>query len=411
MPVFKYKAADKGGKTAKGFIDAPGRAQAVQKLRELGLYPIDVTKARGGAAPMDKRSGWNPRIELRRSVSREAVAATVRQLATLLRAELPLDKALDAVVKGGRQTELTRIVSEIRESIREGADLATTFAAHPRLFNETFVTMIRAGEASGTLGLVMERLADHMEQQIALRRKIRASLAYPLFTMAVGVLVVIFLLLFVVPKVTEIFADMNHVLPLPTRILISISDFARDWWAAALILLCLCALGLHRLGRTPRGKAAIDRFLLKVPVLKDLLGQLAVKRFTETLGMLLKNGSTLVSALSISRNVVGNAVIRDVVEQIHREVQEGKPLTGPMESCPTFDHATVQLISAGEQSGHLEEMLLLVAKDCGTRIDARFQVLTSMLEPLMILALGGMVGFVVMAVLLPIFEMSSLLGG
>jgi len=411
MPVFKYKAATWNGKTVKGFLDAPGRAQAVQKLRDQGLYPIDVAKSRGGKAPADKRSGWNPGLRLRRGVSREALAATIRQLATLLQAELPLDKVLDVVAKGGQQNELTRIVSEIRESIREGADLASAFAAYPKLFNETFVTMIRAGEESGALGLVMERLADHMEQQVALQRKVQTSLAYPLFTMAVGVLVVIFLLLFVIPKVTEIFADMNHALPLPTRILIAVSDFARDWWGVLLVLPFLCTAALQRVRRSPRGKAAIDRFLLKVPVLKGLLGQMALKRFTETLGMLLKNGSPLVDALSISRNMVGNAVIRDVVEQIHRDVQEGKPLIGPMESCPTFDHATVQLLSAGEQSGHLEDMLLVVAKDCDTRIDSRLQILTSMFEPIMILALGGMVGFVVMAVLLPIFEMSSLLGG
>jgi len=412
MPVFKYKAASNNGKTRKGIVDAASRSQAVQKLRDEGLYPIDITKARSSSTVSDAPSGLRRPITFGSGVSRDAVAATIRQLATLLQADLPLDKALDAVIKGGgRQTELKRILTEVREAIREGSDLATAFAKYPKVFSETFVTMIQAGENSGTLGVVMERLADHIEQQLALRRKIQASLAYPMFTLLVGVCVVIFLLAFVVPKVTEIFVGMDRALPVPTQILLSISDIARNWWSAALIILTLFGYGCYRYYKTTRGKTFFDTLLLKTPVLGDIVGQLAVGRFTETLGMLLKNGTTLVTSLDIVKNVVGNTVMKGVVKQIHHDVQEGKPLTGPMEKCSTFGHSTIQMISAGEQSGHLETMLLVVAKDCENKINTKLQVLTSLLEPLMILILGGLVGFVVMAVLLPIFEMSNLISG
>ncbi|WP_243543962.1 type II secretion system F family protein [Pseudodesulfovibrio tunisiensis] len=410
MPVFRYRAADSRGRKKSGIVDAASRAQAVRNLREQGLFPVDVSRERsrreGGTA--------NPvsRLRMLRRVPREALAATIRQLATLLNADLPLDKALDAViVGGGKQSELQRIMTEVREAVREGGDLASAFARYPHVFTTTFVTMVRAGENSGTLDIVMERLADHINQQLALRRKVQATLAYPVLMLVVGVCVVIFLLSFVVPKVTEIFFDMERALPLPTRILITASDLVRKSWGILLLVTLSCGYGLFRFCKTERGRVAWHRFLLRVPVLGDIIRQLAVGRFARTLGMLLKNGVSLVSALDIVISVAGNEVVRDVIRVMHHDVQEGKPLTGPMAGSSIFDHATVQMIAAGEQSGRLAEMLLIVSEDCESRVETKLQVLTSLMEPIMILLLGGMVGFVVMAIMLPIFEMSNLVGG
>lgn len=412
MPVFKYKAAQKNGKKKKGIIDAASRTQAARRLREEGLYPVEIAQVESNS----KQTAANPssKFSLRflRKVPRENVASTIRQLATLLKADLPLDRALDAVIKGEKkQTELQRIFSEIRESIREGSGLANSFSKYPHVFNTTFVTMVQAGESSGTLDIVMDRLADHIDQQLALRRKVQATLAYPVLMLIVGCCVVVFLLSFVVPKVTEIFFDMERALPLPTQILITMSDVVRKSWNILLLILLACGYGLFRFRKTERGKTVFDNYLLKIPVLGDIIRQLSVGRFAKTLGMLLKNGVSLVTSLEITKSVAGNTAMKKVVEQVHHDVQEGKPLTGPLEKSDIFSHAAVQMIAAGEQSGRLDEMLLIVADDCENKVNTKLQILTSLMEPLMILLLGGMVGFVVMAIMLPIFEMSNLVSG
>jgi general secretion pathway protein F len=194
-------------------------------------------------------------------------------------------------------------------------------------------------------------------------------------------------------------------------ILITVSDMVRQSWAVLLLLMASGGLAIHRFRKTEKGSAAIDRLLLRVPVLGDLIRQLAVGRFAKTLGMLVKNGVSLVSSLEIVKSVASNAPMRDVIEQVYIDVQEGKPLTGPLEASDIFEHTTVQMIAAGEQSGRLDEMLLAVANDCENKVNTKLQLLTSLMEPLMILLLGGMVGFVVMAIMLPIFEMSNLVGG
>lgn len=411
MPMFKYKAALRNGKTKKGIIDAASKSQAARKLRNDGLYPIDIVKSKSGA-PSKEQSSSKLSFRFLRKVPRDAIASTIRQLATLLKADLPLDKALDAIVKGeSKQTELQRIISEVRETIREGGDLAGAFAKYPHVFNTTFVTMIRAGESSGTLDIVMERLADHIDQQLALRRKVQATLAYPVLMMIVGICVVVFLLSFVVPKVTEIFFDMERALPVPTQILITASDLVRKSWAVLLLTFLIIGYGLYRFTRTEKGRAIFDATLLRVPVLGDVIRQLSVGRFAKTLGMLLKNGVSLVGSLEITKSVASNSVMKEIVEQIHHDVQEGKPLTGPMQDSNVFEHAAVQMIAAGEQSGRLDEMLLIVSNDSENKVNTKLQMLTSLMEPLMILLLGGMVGFVVMAIMLPIFEMSNLVGG
>ena len=340
------------------------------------------------------------------------VAATIRQLATLLKARLPLDRALEAIISGEeKQNAMQRIMAEVREAIREGSTLASALSKHPRTFNTTFVTMVRAGENSGTLDIVMGRLADHIDQQLALRRKIKATMAYPVLMLIVGICVMVFLLSYVVPKVTEIFLDMDRALPLPTQILLTASDLIRQSWLPILLGITILSYGFYRLKQTASGRKHIDAFLVRLPVVGDLIRQLAVSNFTKTLGMLLKNGVPLVSSLEIVQSVAANQTMRSVINEVYEDVQEGKPLCGPLQKSKIFEHATVQMISAGEQSGQLDEMLMIVADDCDSKVDAKLQMLTSLMEPLMILFLGGMVGFVVMAIMLPIFEISNLVGG
>lgn len=409
MPIFKYRAADKSGRKQKGIIDAAGRKQAIRKLREKGLLPMEIVQVESGNGSEEKASGQRFSLDFLSRVPKEAVAAVTRQLATLLEAGLPLDEALDASIGKGNGP-LPRIMSEVREAVREGEDFASALARHPRIFSRTFVTIVRAGENSGTLAIVMERLADHIDQQLALRRKIQSTMAYPVLMLVVGVCVVIFLLSFVVPKVTEIFFDLERALPLPTRILLAASDLLATFWP---VMLCICiavGFGVHRFCKTEKGRKAYHSFLLKTPLLGEVFRLVSIGRMTKTLAMLLKNGVSLDNALTIVRDVSGNETLKEVTGDMHQAVHEGKRLADPLEASSMFDHASVQMISAGEQSGRLGDMLLLIANDSENKVDARLQMLTSLMEPIMILLIGGLVGFVVMAIMLPIFEMSNLIG-
>lgn len=408
MSIFKYKAISKSGKKHRGIIDANSRRQAVRKLREQGLLPVDVLQAKTTNIANSRTTNIHTVLDFFSRIPRESVTAVIRQLATLLKAGLPLDEALDAcIAKDG--DKLQRIMSEVRESVREGEDFASALAKHPRVFGKTFVTIVRAGEASGTLDIVMERLADHMARQAALRRKVQAAMAYPTLMLVVGICVVVFLLSFVVPKVTEIFFDMERALPLPTRLLLSASELFTTYWPALIAGMSGFAFGFYSVFKTDKGRKVLHSFLLEVPLLGELFRLIAIGDLTQTLAMLLKNGVSLDIALTVVRDVSDNEVLKKTTADLHKAAQEGERLTAPLEASKMFDHASVQMISAGEKSGRLDDMLLLIATESGNKIEARLQMLTSLMEPLMILTIGGLVGFVVMAIMLPIFEMSNLI--
>jgi general secretion pathway protein F len=411
MPSFKYKAINAAGKTVGGVVEAESASLAGGILKVRGLVPLDVSPvARGGARK--GALGWLSSLDdaLRRRVPASVVTGAVRQLATLLAAGLPLDTSLATMIGKGRGGAMHQVLVQIRDHVREGGELASAFEQHPRLFGETFVTMVRAGEASGSLDIVMERLAEHLEQQLAMSRKIRATLAYPSFMLVVGIGVVAFLLAFVIPKITQIFVDMDRALPLPTQLLIAMSDILRGYWPLMLLFIGGVGALVWRFAHTPKGRRFVHKAMLRTPLVGRVVRLMAVGRVTKTLGLLLKNEVSLVPALNIVRSVAGNAMLEDVVARMHKGVQEGKSLWEFMEAAPIFPETAVQMVSAGERSGNLTGMLLVVAKDCENQVDSLLQVLMSLLEPVMILVMSVLVGFVVMAIILPIFEMSNLVG-
>ena len=412
MPTFKYKAINATGRTVSGIIDAENASLAGGILKVRGLVPLDVAPAMSKARGNGLR-GWMTALDatLRKRVPSAVVAGSVRQLSTLLAAGLPLDTSLSTMIgKGDRVGPMQHVLVQIRDHVREGGELASAFEEHPRLFGETFVTMVRAGEASGSLDIVMERLAEHLEQQLAMSRKIRATLAYPSFMLAVGIAVVAFLLAFVIPKITQIFVDMKRALPLPTQILIGASDMLRGYWPLLLLALAAVAFGFWRFSSSARGRRVVHETLLRLPLIGRLVRLMAVGRVCKTLGLLLKNEVSLVPALHIVRSVAGNVLLEEAVAEMHKGVQEGKSLWEFMEAAPIFPETAVQMVSAGERSGNLPKMLLVVAGDCENQVDSMLQVLMSLLEPAMILVMSVLVGFVVMAIILPIFEMSNLVG-
>lgn len=411
MSSFKYKAIDPSGKKSKGFIGASSKAEAIQKLKKEKLYPTEIVFAK-------TKNDSSPKSLLKRDlfdshrVSKRELTATTRQLSTLLRANLPLDKSLDAIIESSEaDSGLQKIMSEVREMVREGSTLSEAFSKKGKIFDSAFTTMVKAGENSGALDVVMERLAEYMEQQEALKRKVQSALAYPFLMLVVGISVVVFLLIFVVPNVVQIFFDMGRALPVPTQILISTSQFVSQHWLSLLLVFIGISVVFLRLKSTSKGKQFLDRFLISAPFISSLIKEANVNRFSKTLGLLLKNGVPLVNALNILEGLSKNTIIKKTINSMRESVEEGQSLILPIKDQVLFSSTDIQMISSGEQSGQIDEMLLLIADESEMKLNTKLQFVTSLLEPLMILFLGLVVGFVVLAIMLPIFEMSSLVGG
>lgn len=414
MAVYEYIALDTAGKSRKGILDADSLEAATQKLRSLGLYPSRLAETaavpRAGGRKLGLLAQLRGRLKgLFQRVSKRDLTYATRQMSILLNAGLPLESCLSAVIEQSEGTALHRVMAQVRERIKEGSSFAAALQEHPRVFNETYTTMIAAGEASGTLEIVMGGLADFAEQQMELSRKIQSVLAYPLLMLIVGIGVVFFLMVYVIPKVTEIFVDMKQTLPLPTIILINISTFVQTYWMFMPFMLLALWFGFKRYLKTRSGRMRMHKLALTLPVVGPLVHSIAIARFSRTLGTLVKNGVPLLKAMAIVRTVAGNVVLRQAVDEVSQEVSEGQGLSKPLAKRKIFPPTMVRMVSAGEQSGSLDEMLLRLSDLTESEVASRLTVLTSLIEPLMILFLGVVVGFVVLSVLLPIFEMSSLL--
>jgi general secretion pathway protein F len=406
MPVYEYVAIDAAGKNRRGIVDADTPRTARQKLRASGIYPTRLDET----SPTEARTEGS-RVELRmlrQRVGRAELVTTTRQLATLLTAGLPLVTALSGVLEQVSKPALRRVLSQVRERVTEGSSLSVALGEHPAVFPPVYSAMIHAGESSGTLELVMERLADFGEQQMAIQRKIRANLAYPTLMLGVGLLVVFFLMTYVIPTITRIFVEMKRSLPLPTVLLIQISAFFQKVWPLLVLLVVLAWLAARFYVKTEKGRRLYDQSLLRLPIGGGIVLRVIIARITRTLGTLLGNGVPLLTALEIVRSLVGNVILGEVIDEARQEISEGATITTPLARGGVFPATVIQMISVGEQSGNLEGMLFKIADTYEAEIETRITTLTSLLEPVLILALGALVGFVVLAVLLPIFEMSHL---
>jgi general secretion pathway protein F len=408
MPVFEYVAIDRAGKSRKGIIDADSARAARNKLRSDGIYPTRLEETQADEIS-ERPSRLQFRIPLQR-VRRADVVSTTRQLATLLSAGLPLVSALSGVLEQVKRPALRKVLSQVRERVKEGMSLASALMEHPAVFPSVYTAMINAGETSGTLELVVERLAEFGEQQLALQRKIRSTLAYPLLMLIVGVGVVVFLMAYVIPRVTQIFVEMKQELPLPTTILIGVSELFQKYWPLAILAIVGCFFAARYYVKTDAGRRRYDKMLLNLPVVGSIVEKVAMARITRTLGTLLHNGVPLLSAMEIVRSLVSNVVLRQALEEARQEISEGASITAPLARGGVFPPSVIQMISVGEQSGNLEGMLFKVAETFDSEVETSVTTFTSLLGPFMILFLAFFVGFVVLAVLLPIFEMSHLIG-
>ena len=407
MPVFEYTALDSRGKTTSGIIDAEGAQVARQKLRTSGIFPISIKETQE-AAPKK-----TPRIfTLTRRLGRVKpveVSMMTRQLSTLIGAGFPLVSALDALVPQTKSHGFKKILAQIKDLIVEGNSFAQALLKYPGAFSPLYVNMVRAGETSGTLEIVLERLADITEKQQALKNRIQTALAYPIFMMVIGTVVLFVLMIYIVPSITSIFADMDQVLPTPTRILIFLSDFFRSYWWSILIVLVAMGIFFNRAKKTAKGRYWIDKTTLLLPGMGVLAKKLAVGRFARTLGSLLENGVSMLIAMDIVKNIAGNILIADSVETAAIEVGKGQGLGAALSGSGIFPQLSIQMIQVGEQSGQLENMLTKIADVYENEVETSILRLTSYLEPVMILVMGSIVGFIVLSICLPIFEMNQLI--
>jgi general secretion pathway protein F len=407
MPVFEYTALDAKGKTTSGIVDADGASAARHKLRSSGIFPVAIKESHETPEKKTSRIGDLSRYLTR--VTPAEIAMLTRQLATLISAGFPLVSALEALLPQTKSTRLKTVLAQVKDAIVEGQSFAQALSQYPRIFPPLFINMVRAGETSGTLEIVLERLADLTEKQQDLMNRIQTALAYPIFMCVIGTLVLFVLLTYIVPSITAIFLDMNQVLPTPTRLLIFLSNFFKSFWWVILIFVVAAGITLHRLKKTENGRFAYDKTILSLPVFGILARKLAVARFTRTLGSLLENGVSMLIALDIVKNIAGNVLISNAVQSAAQEVGKGQALWASLKEGRVFPQLSIQMIQVGEQSGQLEGMLNKIADVFEKEAESSILRLTSYLEPIMILVMGCIVGFIVLSICLPIFEMNQLI--
>ena len=408
MPVYEYTALDRAGKNTAGIIDADSTVAARQKLRAAGKYPVKVKETTSKAKSEPVSSLSFPSIFNR--VTADDIHALTRQLATLLNAGIPLVGALDALMEQTTSPPLKRIIAQVKESVNEGNSLTASLSRHPKLFSNIYINMVRAGEASGSLDVVLERLADFGEHQQALKGRFQAALVYPLFMAVVGSGVLFFLLSFVVPNLTRIFTEMKQVLPLPTTILIWFSDFMRLYWWIIVVIIVAIIVGIKEAIKKPKGRHIWDTLKLRSPVIGQINRKIALSRFGRTLGSLLQSSVPLITSLQIVRNIVNNVLIGDVIEDAIEDIQAGKSLNIALSRSVWFPPVFRQMVSVGEQSGDLEGMLHKIADAYEREVETRITGMTALIEPIMILMMAVIVGFIVISILLPIFEMNQMVG-
>ncbi len=407
MPVYEYTALDKAGKNINGIIDADSAVAARHKLRGSGIFPVGVKET--SSRLKDALPTSIPISSLFKRVKAGELSAATRQLSILLGAGVPLVASLEALISQITNPVLKKTIAQVKESVNQGNSLASSLSEHPGIFSQIYINMVRAGEASGSLDLVLDRLAEFAEHQQALKGRFKAALAYPVFMFFIGSIILFVLLTFIVPNITRMFSEMHQTLPLPTIILIGLGNFMKSFWWLVLAALAGAVLVGRKLIKTPRGSRIWDEVKLRVPGIGAISLKMAMARFGRTLGSLLQSGVPLLSALQIVRNIVNNLLIAEVIDHAMDDIETGKGLAGPLSQSRWFPPIAIQMISVGEQSGELERMLDKVADIYEGEAESQIMTMTSMMEPVMILIMGLTVGFIVVAILLPIFEMNQLI--
>ncbi len=416
MPVYSWKGLNTGGKSVTGTRDADGPKSLRQLLRKDGVFITEHREVLAGGQQAAARPGasnvslLNRQIDLQAMLERvqpQEVAAFTRQLATLIKAGIPLAEALGALAEQGDNKKLQRVLAEIRQKVNEGSTLADTLGAHPTIFPDLYTNMVRSGEAAGNLDAVLARLADFLDAQHTLRQKVSSALTYPIIMVVLGTIIMGVLMVVVVPKITSIFQDMGKTLPWNTQLLIFMSDLIGSYWWALILLGALSYWMFRRWSRKPKGKAVVDRVRLRLPLIGPLVRFVGVARFSRTLATMLAAGVPVLAALEITKKVLNNTVLEKVVEEARDAIREGESIATPLKRSGQFPSLMVHMVAVGERSGQLEAMLENVATAYERDVDGKVARLTTVLSPLLIVGMALCVVFIVFSVLQPIMDMQN----
>jgi len=407
MATYQYVALNDKGREKRGVIEGDTPRHIRKQLRDLGLSPVSVI-----SAVTQKKTALDTGLYLRSDyqVNITELALITRQLATLIQAGLPLDEALSAVSQQCDKEQLTGMVLSIRTGVLEGKTLAESFADYPRAFDTLYCSMVAAGEDSGNLGQVLIKLSDHIEQRQALRQQTKLALLYPAILTGVAILIIAGLLAFVVPRVVEQFSTAGQVLPLATRILIVVSDAVKDYWWVALLTLFLFSYALKWRLKNTEFRYRFDKNILALPVIGKVVRNVNTSRFSDTLSVLISSGIPLIDALAIAGRVLNNVCLQQAISVAATHLREGSSLHRALMETGYFPPMMLHMIANGEKSGKLDEMLTHIASNQEREHKTMIAMVLGLFEPLLILLMGGVVLFIVMAILLPIFELNSLVG-
>lgn len=397
MPTFTYRAKDRRGEVIEGQTDAESLTAATTQLQSMGYFPLSLIEVGGKRSPTESLSFLNrPRLS--------DVSAMYRQMADLLGSGVPLVKALAVVAEQTPNEQLRQILGQINTDVSGGDSLAQAFHRHPKIFNALQCSMVRAGETGGMLPGVMERIADFAEQEEELHSKIISSLAYPSVMILAGLGAIAVLVTVVIPRIIGIFDSINQTLPFITVMLIALIDFIQGYWWAILCGIGLLIFGFLNLIRTEEGRLLVDKALLKTPLIGTIIVKREIAKFARTLGALLRNGVSILNALDIVVDVIGNRVIQREIAEIPVDITQGEGISRTLQGSKTFPPVVVNMIAVGEETGHLDNALTRIAESYEKQVDRSVKTMTSLIEPLIIVAMALVVGFLVIAMLLPIFS-------
>ncbi len=401
MAIYNYKGLDKSGSEVKGTVNSEGLAAAKTRVRGMGIMLTEISEQTSGS--MKK----NANFSFGNSVSIDDLSLMTRQLATLLRAKIQVVEAFTALVDQTDNPNLKITLSEIRQKVNEGSSLAKALADYPKIFDNVYVNMVDAGETSGTLEVVLLKLADFTEGQLKLRNKIKSAMTYPVVMMGAGGAMIGIIFIFVIPKITKIFISMKKALPLQTEICIWISNFLINYWWLLIIGGVLGWQSFKKWKETPAGRAKFDAAVLKMPVVSEIVTMINVSRFCSTLATLLQSGVPILVAMKIVSNLVSNVHMKKAIEDSRQSVSEGASLTGPLIRSELFPSMVTHMIKLGEKSGELEPMLQIVAENYEDQVNTKLSGLTSVLEPIMMVMMGLVVAFIIFSVVVPLIDLNN----
>lgn len=404
MTTFAYKALDPKGGQAVGQIDGDSKAAVAQMLRGKGFTVLDVNEVKKGLGSIE--------LTFMQRIKPKDLTVFSRQFATMVNAGLAMLRCLYVLEEQTPNKKLCGVIGAIRQDVEAGISLSDALEKHPSTFSKLYVSMVRAGEMGGILDEVLNRVASQLEKEDSIRRAVKSAMVYPIMIGTFAVLVLIGMVLFLIPLFAGMYADIGDgaQLPMLTRIMVSISNAMTSWTAIPIVIgVILLIVGLRRLKRTPRGKAVWDRIKLRVPMgIGEIVRKLAVARFSRTLGTLVSSGVPILQAIEITGQASGNTVIENAMAEVQQSVKEGQSITGPLEKVPVFPAMVTQMISVGEETGSLDAMLSKIADFYEDEVNASVKSLTSILEPILMLGVGAIVGVVVISMYLPIFNMMNI---